>query len=133
MPVNYYIDKEKKKIKPELFSEVAEKTAESFRVPDKKRNKYTQIRKFYNDILVIKAKVNEAEKGTRNDVFEQQLPFIKMSIAKVAYAKGRDNVTSNFSSFIKTEIGGIEDLKDFETFCHYFEAVIAFSKTILKD
>ena len=130
-------------VKVNLFSDTANEEANSFikvykdkwgNIKGKKGTpSSTQIRKFFNDLLVIKQKIeNILDKNEKKIEFKRQLPYIKMLKAKVAYAKSRDNVNQEFVEFIRKYIKEINDLDDFFVFCDFFEAIIAYSKLIYK-
>lgn len=53
-------------------------------------NKSTQLRKFYDELLMW------IERSSDLDSFAGNLPFIKMLNAKVAYARGREHVDDKF-------------------------------------
>ena len=107
-----------------LFTETAEQTAKVI-ASDRYKNKPTQIRKFYDDILKWQEKV-----GNDDAVFNQSLPMIRMTIAKVAYAKGRNHVDENFERLIRHCLS-TEQLKDTESLKHcklFLEAFMGFMK-----
>lgn len=117
-----------KNISADLFSSTAEKIAESIAAESRansKLNKSTQIRKFYDEVVVWYSKV-----GNDNNVFDDCLPFIKMISSKVAYAKGRELVGDNFLEFINTGLRQIETLAEFRNFKLLFEAVLGYYKAL---
>jgi CRISPR-associated protein Csm2 len=129
----------------ELFDKVAEQIATEVAVPEiiekrwngktkreevsvknlKNANKYTQIRKFYDELGMW------VEKATTVDLLEKHLPFIKMLKAKAAYARGREHVDDKFLSFISAGLdqintadeNGLNTLRNFRTL---FEAFMGF-------
>ena len=76
---------------PDLFSEKAERAAETVSAAAKEINKASQLRRFYDELVMWQEKVG-------NDVarFNESEPFIRMLKAKAAYAKGRGHVDANF-------------------------------------
>ncbi len=125
LPVQMFKDKEKSILDPELLSSVAEKLSSEF-AKGKKGMSSHQIRKFYNQVLVIRQRIMSAE--NREDEFKRQLPFIKMLRAQAYYAAYRQNskVSESFKEFIDKQVAAINDMKDFEAFCSLFEAIVAF-------
>ncbi len=127
MNVNFWKDKAKKIIEPELFSTKADELArEVYRGQQQskgKANKPTQIRKFYDEVVrfgsILKTNPNE---------FNSMLPYLKMLNAKAAYAMGRDLITKEFKDFISTSLNQIKDKDDFEAFSDYFEAFMGYYK-----
>jgi len=91
----------------------------------KSANKITQLRKFYDEICMWEAK-------NRNiDTFKENLPFIKMLNAKVAYARSREYVDDKFMAMIDSCLSQISDtdeenLKKFKNFRTFFEAFYGF-------
>ena len=117
----------------DLFSKIAEEYAKKIKTIEGKnntKNKNTQIRKFYDELLLWNNKINIAslKKEEREEKFKEFEPFIKMLKAKVAYAKAREYVDDNFKLMFDqciNEINSPESLKDAKFF---LEAVIAYSK-----
>ena len=122
-----FIDKEKKIVNPDLFTTEAHVYMDNFcqDIPTKSGRlpiKSTQLRRFYNEVLVLKAKAESA------DDFSYILPYIKMIIPKSFYARTRGHVGENFIRFIGEYIKPLtaDDQKDFFLFCDLFEAIIAY-------
>lgn len=139
MDVKYYSDKDKNQINPDLFSSHAEEWAkwvcESGLVAklDKKtgkekksleKNKISQIRKFYDEVVKFESDVKKGEK------YELILPYLKMLNAKAAYAEGRKLITGEFKAFIKQAIEQLteNDQKTFNLFSSFFEAFMGYYK-----
>jgi CRISPR-associated protein Csm2 len=96
-----------------------------------KDNKITQLRRFYNDILTIKNKI-EYSKDPELE-FQKELPYIKMIAAKANYACQRDNITMFLNEFIKHNVLNlITTNQDYNIFCTLFESIIAYSTGKLK-
>jgi CRISPR type III-A-associated protein Csm2 len=96
-------------------------------VSGKDANKPTQVRKFYDEVTMWSEKTR-----TMADL-EQNLPFIKMINAKVAYARGRDYVDDKFVAWISSCLAQIkaadeESLSAFQNFRILFEAFTGFYK-----
>ncbi len=139
----FFKNVEQKIVNEDLFSKTAEEEAKKFlksvstdnrgnKRGDKDTPTSTQIRRFFNDILSIKQKIEIAPLEQKNTVFKKQLPYIKMIKAKVVYAKSRDHVNDDYEKFMNKYIDNIKDIDDFFVFCDFFESIIAYSKMIYK-
>jgi len=122
--IEFWKDREKGTIDPELFSAKAERLAIDLSKDWKKnqrQNKRTQLRKFYDEVLRLysEARANKAQ-------WEHILPLVHMITAKAAYAKGRGLVSDTFLNFIKTAISQVKEQKDLMVFANFFEAVMGF-------
>ncbi|WP_291490191.1 type III-A CRISPR-associated protein Csm2 [Desulfurella sp.] len=123
-PKDYFKEPNSDIVKDDLFSVTADKITESF----SKEGGITgsQIRKFYDEVLRLKLKLDSAsDKETK---FVEILPYLKMLIPKVIYSKNRNNANESFESFIKMNIENITKVREFEVFCDLFEAIIAYTK-----
>lgn len=78
----------------DLFASIAEDKAITVaRAGGRKNNNSTQLRKFYDELVMWFDKVHsERTKEAKTNKYAEVAPFIKMMNAKVAYAKGRDHV-----------------------------------------
>jgi len=127
MAVVFYKDPVKRLIQPTLFSDEAEKLARSVAESGKdqrgnlRKNKRSQIRKFYDEVLRLKS---EAE----NEEWDNIHPYVNMLNAKAAYALGRDYITNEFLSFIKGSVEQIKRREDLDVFSNLFEAFMGFYK-----
>ena len=99
----------------------------------KKKLSSTQIRKFYEEVLNLKERVDNGES------FRKILPYFKMLKAKANVAYERDVINTNFKTFIEKNVdyvtkGSLEEMeKKFKVFCTFFEAVVAYAKGTIKD
>lgn len=118
-------------VNEDLFVTKANEIAESF--SKEGGIKGNQIRKFYDEVLRLKLKLNSADNESQK--FNEILPYIKMLIPKAIYSKSKKTANNSFESFIKMNIAGISELKQFYVFCDLFEAVVAYCKKYpnLKD
>lgn len=127
MDVKLWQDKAQEKIDPSLFSETAEKLAQQINEERQssrdKLNKSTQIRKFFDEVVRFQGMVQ-----TDPASFENLLPYIKMLNAKAAYAAGRDLIGPKFNGFLSNSLKQVQNQKDFELFCSFFEAFLGFYK-----
>ncbi|HHT9125980.1 MAG TPA: type III-A CRISPR-associated protein Csm2 [Candidatus Brocadiia bacterium] len=139
MEVKFYSDQKKEVLNAELFSSHAEEWAKSVcesglkEKKDKKtgkvkkvleKNKSSQIRKFYNEVLKYTKDLKSGED------YKLILPYMKMLNAKTAYAEGRKLITDEFKSFIKLSIGHLTEDKPetLELFASFFEAFMGYYK-----
>jgi CRISPR-associated protein Csm2 len=85
----------------------------------------TQVRKFFDKVLVLN------EKAKYVDDFQSEiLPFVKSLNSKVAYANARKVVNNAFVTMINECVQQINSKEKLEIFCLFFEAVIGFHKSI---
>jgi len=137
--VNYY---DRDNIKADLFSDEAEKVVKCFLKSNieqdykQKRGKRqlikklssTQIRKFYEEMLNLKAMIDNGKR------FREILPYFRMLKAKANVAYERDVINTNFKTFIERNVDYVGDSEDrFKIFCTFFEAVVAYAKGTIKD
>jgi CRISPR-associated protein Csm2 len=127
MSVKLWKDKKNGEIDPGLLDTTAKEFAKKInleRINSRdKVNKSTQIRKFFDEVIRFQGLLQ-----TNPEQFNELLPYIKMLNAKAAYAAGRDLIGSDFKSFLSEGIGQVNDRKDFELFCSFFEAFLGFYK-----
>ena len=130
--ITFYKDRSKGIVEPKLFSDFAEKTAEDIAKSGQtttregrtklERNKRTQIRKFYDELL----RLNGIVKSNPRD-WEVVLPYINMLIAKAAYANGRNTlVTDDFVKLLKDCVAQVEKPADLDVFANFFESFMGF-------
>jgi CRISPR-associated protein Csm2 len=127
MPVNLNnIDLEKPPA--DMFDRIAEDCA--IRLADTRGNvnKSTQLRKFYDELLMWEQQVQvDPEK------FTQHLPLIRMMNAKVAYAQGRNLVDENFTKLMRHCISNVKSVETLSRFRLFFEAILGFHKAHKTD
>lgn len=109
----------------DLFAAVAERCARTVGDVNKKFNKPSQLRKFYDELCMWDERVRaEPQK------FGEFLPFIRMLNAKAAYAKGRELVDANYEALMNhclKEVSSTETLHRCKTF---FEAFMGYYKVV---
>ncbi len=101
---------------PNLFDTTAKEWAEAI-----DKTKKTQARNFYEKVLELEAK-------SKNEEWQNVLPFVKMLNSKVAYGVSRKVVSGEFQDMMTqciTQVNTKEDLKVFKLF---FEAVLGYFK-----
>ncbi len=135
MPVTHQDEKKEeeariifKPLNPELFNIVARQEAELV-AENKKANKPSQIRKFYDELCLWETKVNQAPEKSEAR-FTEYLPFILMLNAKLAYAHGRKPMLVD-ANFVKLMGNCLKQVKDPDTLriCKlFFEAFLGFYK-----
>jgi CRISPR-associated protein Csm2 len=110
------------KPEPDMFDEIAENIANILKQGSRDKNKSSQIRRFYDELLRYKSHAQGDE-----EKFNQMLPFIRMLNARAAYAKSRNHVDENFTVFLRALLEQVRDTSTLENACTTFEAVIGFS------
>ena len=124
--IEFWKDRGKKIIDPELFSRRAEAFAIEIAQDNrnqKKFNKPNQVRKFFDEVV----RLNMQAKSDYNG-WTGILPLVHMITAKAAYASGRDLISKNFLNFIKDSVNQVESPEDLDVFASFFESFIGFYK-----
>lgn len=108
-----------------LFSDVAEACAKAVAPLDGRReiNKGTQLRRFYDELVMLQSKVGNSEER-----FRTHAPFVQMLKAKVAYAVGRKKVDANFEQLMRRVIDQSSDHTRLAQAKLFMEAFMAFYK-----
>ena len=91
-------------------------------------NKSTQLRKFYDELMMWHDKVLFAKDQDRQAAYVQAAPFIQMLKAKAAYSLGRKYVNENFVKVFNQIISQINSPDTLKHAKLFFEAVLAFRK-----
>ncbi|TAH42483.1 MAG: type III-A CRISPR-associated protein Csm2 [Betaproteobacteria bacterium] len=111
-------------IAPTLYSDVAEAAARSIADTSMRdANKATQLRRFYDELVMLQGKVGNSE-----DRFHAQAPYIQMLKAKVAYAMGRKKVDANFDRLLRHIVDQATDHRSLAQAKLFMEAFMAFYK-----
>jgi CRISPR-associated protein Csm2 len=113
-----------KPLDPELFNQTAKTAAEKI-AQDQKTNKPTQLRRFYDELVLWETRASQ-----QPGKFAEFLPFIRMINAKAAYAEGRKLVNADFVSLIRHTLA---EVRDPETLNHcklFWEAFMGFYKQV---
>ena len=124
-------DRDQKRVDPTLFSVQAEAWARELAAENsrnKRLNKRTQIRRFYDEVLRLDAEAKRAgDSINKQDQYANVvLPRLHMLIAKAAYAKGRELVSEGFVNFIKSGVTQSTEPEDLKMFADFFEAFMGF-------
>ncbi|WP_442764119.1 type III-A CRISPR-associated protein Csm2 [Malikia spinosa] len=112
-------------IPAELFGDIAkDKAAVIAEAGGGRKNKSTQLRKFYDELVMWHEKVHhERTPQAKADKYAEIAPFIKMMKAKVAYARGRDHVDECFEQLLAhlvSQIDGVDSLRHAKLFMEAF-------------
>jgi len=99
-----------------LFDTTAKEWAEAI-----DKTKKTQARNFYEKVL-------ELESKSKNEEWQNVLPFVKMLNSKVAYGVSRKVVSSEFQDMMTQCISQVNIKDDLKVFKLFFEAVLGFFK-----
>lgn len=110
---------------PQLFNEVAKRCAQTVGESNQRCNKPSQLRRFYDELLMWVAKVEQ-----RPERFDEYRPFILMLNAKAAYAKGRELVDDNFVRLLDHCLRQAADAKTLGHVKLFFEAFLGFYKEV---
>lgn len=109
----------KKCLKPKFIVEYPESIANN--LWDKKKNKLSQIWKFYDHARRIQDSLKQKDESL--DILRAELNELKPA---VVYACTRDTVTEVFKKFITENVSQIKDRDDLDAFIKHFQALIAY-------
>jgi len=125
--IEFYSDKEKKYMAPDLFSEKARKVAEKIR--QKGNLTPSQFRNYFQELRALDTRYqSDKEKGSGEAWFYLQ-PQLQLFKAKIAYGARKDGPLTRaieFRQFMEEVIDSIKEAKDFEAAMLYVEAVLAY-------
>jgi CRISPR-associated protein Csm2 len=113
---------------PHLFSDCAEDAARAVADPRGQVNKSTQLRRFYDELVMWQEKV-----GSDEAKFKDCEPYLRMLKAKAAYAMGRQHVDERFRSMFNRLIDGSQDPETLRQAKLFFEAFLAYYKVYSKQ
>lgn len=115
-----------------LFADIAQEKAQKIREAGKAgkaKNQSTQLRKFYDELVMWQEKVWLAQsKDDRQSIYVDCAPFIKMLTAKVAYAKGREHVDTCFEKLFSHVIRQVQCPDTLKHAKLFMEAFMGFYK-----
>lgn len=106
-----------------LFDEVAASAAESVARAGRDVNKASQLRRFYDELVMWQEKV-----GASGERFTECEPYIRMLKAKVAYAKARSHVDANFEALLRRVIDEAKGPVQMRRAKLFMEAFMAYHK-----
>ncbi len=123
LDVNICFKNDRGNIPSNLFDTTARKAAKKVADVKREMNKGTQVRRFYDELVMWEEKVRQ-----NPERFDEYLPFIRMLKAKAAYAKGRKLVDTVFVELLEQIIDSVHGLSDLRTAKLFFEAFLGFYK-----
>lgn len=114
----------------QLFADIAQDKAKTIAEAGAgRKNKSTQLRKFYDELVMWHDKVGfEQSNEAKALKYKELAPFIKMLNAKVAYARGRDHVDLCFEKLFSHVIRQIADPDTLKHAKLFMEAFMGFYK-----
>lgn len=121
--IELWKDRENRVLDPLLFSTIADEKAKSISQEDRNRNKGTQLRRFFDELIRLNSQAQQ-----RGADWNLILPQLHMMIAKAAYAKGRKLVTDSFVTLMQDGIYQIENKDDLKIFTNFLESFMGFYK-----
>lgn len=116
-------DKKNKQIDPTLFSVTAEQMARDIGQEDRGKNKGTQLRRFFDELVRINTRAQR-----EGDNWNLTHPLVHMMLAKAAYAQGRNLVTESFVKLMRDGISQVHDREDLQVLTNFLEAFMGFYK-----
>lgn len=111
---------------PELFNSIAKEAAQSVARADPYRNKPTQLRRFYDELLLWETRVSQQPLDAQAAKFAECLPFIRMLNAKAAYADGRKLVDRTFVDLMHHTLSEVTNPQTLTTCKYFWEAFMGF-------
>ncbi len=121
MDIQFYQDPAKKTVNPKIFSEKAAQLSTTL-AGVRNRNKRTQIRRFYDEVL----RFEQDAKTLGPEKWPDILARLHLLIPKAAYAQGRELVSEEFVKFIKESVKQVQSREDLTVFANLFEAFMGF-------
>jgi len=139
IPTSQFSDiKLSKPLDPELFNDKARQAAQAVSRGDAQRNKSTQLRRFYDELVSWENRLSqfvgqldgdaEARKREAEGKFQEILPFIRMLNAKAAYAEGRKLVDRTFVDLLHQTLAEVKDPETLTACKLFWEAFMGFYK-----
>lgn len=117
-----------KPLNPELFNELALQSAQAVSRADTQRNKSSQLRRFYDELVLWETRVAQ-----QPDKFAEYLPFIRMLNAKAAYAEGRKLVDRTYVKLLSHTLKEVNSAETLTTCKLFWEAFMGFYKQERQD
>jgi CRISPR-associated protein Csm2 len=114
----------------QLFADIAQDKARVIAEAGAgRKNKSTQLRKFYDELVMWHDKVAFEQSSDAKAVkYKELAPFVKMLNAKVAYARGRDHVDLCFEKLFTHVIRQIDAPDTLKHAKLFMEAFMGFYK-----
>ncbi len=127
MPISF-----QEPLNADLFDRIALEHARRVGLRDdgkpKNENKPTQLRRFYDELLLWEERVAQAPER-----FDECLPFIRMINAKTAYAQGRKLVDATFADLMRETLAAVSDARSLAHCKTFWEAFMGFYKLVRTD
>ncbi|OIO79962.1 MAG: type III-A CRISPR-associated protein Csm2 [Hydrogenophilaceae bacterium CG1_02_62_390] len=117
----------------ELFNGIAKEAAQGVARSDAYRNKPTQLRRFYDELLLWETRVSQQPLEAQAAKFAECLPFIRMLNAKAAYADGRKLVDRTFVDLMQHTLSEVTNPQTLTTCKYFWEAFMGFYKQERQD
>lgn len=117
-----------KPLDPELFNSTAKNAAEAVSNSDRNRNKSTQLRRFYDELVLWETRANQQPAK-----FDEYLPFIRMINAKAAYAEGRKLVDRTYVNLLQQTLAEVKNPETLTACKLFWEAFMGFYKQARQD
>lgn len=117
----------------ELFNSIAKERAQAIKGDDDRVNKPTQLRRFYDELLLWETRVSQQPLDAQAAKFAECLPFIRMLNAKAAYANGRKLVDRNFVDLMHHTLSEVTNPQTLTTCKYFWEAFMGFYKQERQD
>ena len=114
-----------------IFSEYAEELAKEIST-NRNANKRTQIRKFYDELVMWDDKVNSNSDESERKYAENKA-LLKMMKAKVAYSKGRKHIDGKFMEFFNHCMDQVTSARKLHQFKLFFEAFMGYYRIHKND
>ncbi len=121
--ITLWKDKKNKQVDPNLFSTIAEEMARTIGQEDRRKNKGTQLRRFFDELVRINTRAQ-----SEGDDWHLTHPLVHMMVAKTAYAQGRGLITESFVNLMRDGIAQVNDRDDLQVFTNFLEAFMGFYK-----
>ncbi|MBM9536299.1 type III-A CRISPR-associated protein Csm2 [Desulfobulbus alkaliphilus] len=111
-----------------LFADIAQAKAKIIAIEGGgRRNKSSQLRKFFDELVMWHDKVF-AHGVDRVVTYKELAPYIKMLCAKVSYARGRDHVSEGFEKLFSHVIRAVNSPETLKQAKLFIEAFMGFYK-----
>ncbi len=117
----------------DLFNEIARQAAQAVAHADQYRNKPSQMRRFYDELLLWETRVSQQPREEQEAKFAEYLPFIRMLNAKAAYAEGRRLVDRTFVDLMRHTLKEVTSPQTLTTCKYFWEAFMGFYKQERQD
>lgn len=88
------------------------------------RDNYTQIRKYYDELV----RIQQQSLGCDEESYKKYLPSIYIVAAKASYAVSKKSLTQSFGNFIEKNVKNVNTKDDLNSCIMLFEAVLGYLK-----